>query len=196
MDLLRSAYDAACTFILQQNVSDAISAGTRWVHILSAGAWFGMSALAALVYRQEDPAPPASILQRSFLVYKWSAMLAFLSGLNLLHIYYRFPVKNYFDGDRGLWIISASLVAFIMWGHTWFHMPPLVRKACQGSQEAWLKLLLTNRLLSWLLTFVALGMVSSSHPISLLGKGWGGWILGSSAVLGLSWICWKKSTRK
>jgi hypothetical protein len=94
MDLLRGTYDFICAIILQQQVADAISLATRWLHILSAGCWLGLAVLGALALRgDEAPASPQP-LARAFNLYRYASLIALLSGINLLHIYYRFPVKN------------------------------------------------------------------------------------------------------
>src|SRR5690606_21512270 len=141
-----------------------------------AALWLGQMLLFFVLPKNISPQNNFVLIQ-SFKIYRWSALLTFITGINLLHIHYNFPSKNYFSGDQGLWMVSAASAASGMTAVTWIWMRPLFMQASQNNDSnSWNRFLQLNTLNGYFVVPVLLGMNMASHQFYIWSSGWRGLI--------------------
>lgn len=172
-----------CWFFDHTSRNQAFHLTYRWFHYLSAAAFVGLLLFLNLLLsaRPKDPDTVIGpgLLRRVFWLWRWSAMLFFFTGLNLLHMLYNFPTGNYFDEDKGLWMALGASLGFFFWCVTWFWIRPAQERHFQawerdGGAERVLAPRAASgiRLLTVLLLPLLMGMAVGGHGLTLFSWGW------------------------
>lgn len=179
MDLFNALSDAACLIAKHGEGNHAFHIIYRWMHYASAAAFLGLLLFFNLLIAKKPGSANFMIgpdlLKRVFWFWRWAAMVLLFSGLNLLHMLYNFPSKNYFGGDRGVWMLAAAGFGVFEFCVAWFYVWPAQKRhfAAWSEDEAFRPLAGRAesglRLLSLLTPTTLIGMGAAAHGLTLLG---------------------------
>ncbi len=172
-----------CWLFLHTAGNGAFLVAYRWLHILAALVYGGLLVFLNLLLPEvAGPAarpPDPALLRRVFALWRWSMMLAFFFGLNLLHMLYDFPFRNYFDEDKGLWMAVGASLGTLQWVLAWFWTWPVQKRHLAlleppGSAQSALAPRAASgiRLATALMPPTVMGMLVGAHGLTLFSWGW------------------------
>ena len=179
-------HDIACWALDHAHGMQPFQILYRWLHILSAMLFVGLTAFFGLLLNCGPRTPGYDIgpklLRHAFDLWRWAALTLFFCGLNLLHMLYNFPTRNYFGGDKGLGMSVSASVGSILVAFAWFFIWPAQRKhlgSWDSGDPAFSARFLAPEadkgllILIVLLPGVLLGMELGAHGLALTSTGWG-----------------------
>jgi hypothetical protein len=203
-------HDIACWAVNHAHGMQSFQVIYRWGHIMSAMVFVGLTAFFNLLFGRGPETPGYALgpilLRRAFALWRWSALILFFCGLNLLHMLYNFPTHNYFGGDKGFAMAASAVLGTFLVGLSWLQVWPAQRRhflECQrfGNETHYLSHSAIQGLgtITVLLPSVILGMSFGSQGLSLFGTGRGAFAAEMSVGLIVGWalrLILKWSTKK
>jgi|GEM_PF-2889337 len=175
--------EAICRLFEHTAGNQAFLVGYRWLHYLSATTFVGLLLfLNLLLYpgsRRSEQGIGLVLLKKVFWLWRWSIMVALFTGVNLLHMLYNFPIGNYFDEDKGLWMAVGASLGFSLWCLVWFWIWPAQKRhlAAWQSQGQVDQVLAPRsaggiKIATLLLPPLIMGMTVGGHGLTLFSWGW------------------------
>lgn len=176
---------------------------SRWLHYAFGVLWIGHLYFFNFVNMNFQPTMDAEtkkkvnpeLMPRALFVFRWGAMITFLTGLIMLAIIWGFPhdlsrwALFNADGtpnDKSWWMLVGALFGSIMWFNVWFIIWPNQKKIIRGvkgegpAAPPEVVKLATNasKLNTYLSVPMLLGMMNGAHGYPIFGGGWVGLIVG------------------
>lgn len=181
----------------------------RWLHYIGGILWIGHLWFFNFVnanYQKDVPAdlkktvnPP--LLLRAFFMFRWGAMLTFVTGVFLLFMIHGaiWMAPGGFGSDRELFMLMGVTFGTIMWINVWFIIWPAQKKilgALQGGPPADPKLApratLASKVNTYLSVPMLMGMMEGAHggQYVIFGGGIMGLSIAVALGLGAVYLCY------
>jgi uncharacterized membrane protein len=177
----------------------------RWAHYIGGVMWIGHLWFFNFVnvnYQKDVPAdlkktvnPP--LMTRALFMFRWGAMLTFLTGLCLLGMIHGFMFEKLggLTNDREIFMAMGVTFGTIMWINVWFVIWPRQKKmisAMQGGPAADPKLApqaaMASKINTYLSVPLLIGMMGGAHGYVIFGGGWLGLLISVAVGFALVYL--------